>query len=76
MGEYGAQWWLNAGAKNDPDRRKYPKIPADAYWADGFEEQYVMVVPSRKLVVVRLGVSHNGFDIEKLVTGIMEALPD
>jgi CubicO group peptidase (beta-lactamase class C family) len=76
MGEYGAQWWLNAGAKNDPDRRKYPKIPADAYWADGFEEQYVMVVPSRKLVVVRLGVSHNGFDIEKLVTGIIEALPD
>jgi CubicO group peptidase (beta-lactamase class C family) len=76
IGEYGAQWWLNAGAKNDPDRRKYPKIPADAYWADGFEEQYVMVVPSRKLVVVRLGVSHNGFDIEKLVTGIMEALPD
>jgi len=76
MGEYGAQWWLNAGAKNDPDRRKYPKIPVDAYWADGFEEQYVMVVPSSKLVVVRLGVSHNGFDIEKLVTGIMEALPD
>ena len=76
MGEYGAQWWLNAGAKNNPEHRKYPKIPADAYWADGFEEQYVMVVPSEKLVVVRLGVSHNGFDFEKLVTGIIEALPN
>jgi CubicO group peptidase (beta-lactamase class C family) len=76
MGEYGAQWWLNAGAKNDADHRKYPNIPTDAYWADGFEEQYVMVVPSEKLVVVRLGVSHNGFDFEKLVTGIRDALPD
>jgi CubicO group peptidase (beta-lactamase class C family) len=76
MGEYGAQWWLNAGAPNNPENRKYPKIPADAYWADGFEEQYVMVIPSEKLVVVRLGVSHNGFDFEKLVTGIIDAMPD
>jgi CubicO group peptidase (beta-lactamase class C family) len=76
MGEYGAQWWLNAGAQNHQENRKYPKIPADAYWADGFEEQYVMVIPSEKLVVVRLGVSHNGFDFEKLVTGVIEALPD
>lgn len=76
MGEYGAQWWLNAGGPNHPENRKYPKIPADAYWADGFEEQYVVVIPSEKLVVARLGVSHNGFDIEKLVTGIIEALPD
>src|SRR6185295_12933490 len=47
--QYGAQWWLNAGAKDDSNRRKYPKIPADAYWADGFEEQYVMVIPTKKL---------------------------
>jgi CubicO group peptidase (beta-lactamase class C family) len=76
MGEYGAQWWLNAGARNQPENRKYRKIPPDAYWADGFEEQYVMVIPSQKLVVVRLGVSHNGFDFEKLVTEIIQALPE
>jgi len=75
MGEYGAQWWLNAGAKGDPNHRKFPLIPADAYWADGFEEQYTMVIPSKKLVVVRLGVSHHGFDFEKLVGGIIAALP-
>lgn len=76
LGEYGAQWWLNAGAPGDPGHRKYPKIPSDAYWADGFEEQYVMVIPSKKLVVVRLGISHNGFDFEKLAAEIIDALPE
>lgn len=76
LGEYGAQWWLNAGAKEDSNKRKYPELPIDLFWADGFEEQYVMVVPSKKLVVVRLGVSHNGFDMEGLMKEIIESLPD
>jgi len=75
LGRYGAQWWLNAGDPNNSQLRKYPDLPADAYWADGFEEQYVMVIPSKKLVVVRLGVSHHGADIVKLVNGVIAALP-
>jgi CubicO group peptidase (beta-lactamase class C family) len=75
MGKYGAQWWLNAGDPENSQRRKYPELPSDAFWADGFEEQYVMIVPSKKLIVVRLGVSHHGFDIVKLVEGIIAALP-
>lgn len=75
MGEYGAQWWLNAGAKNYANHRRYPTLPADAYWADGFEEQFVMVIPSKKLVIARLGISHHGFDFEKLVSEIISALP-
>ena len=76
VGEYGAQWWLNAGAKEDVTKRKYPKLPTDTFWADGFEEQYVMVIPSKKLVVVRLGVSHHGFEMEEMVTEIIASLPD
>jgi CubicO group peptidase (beta-lactamase class C family) len=76
IGEYGAQWHLNAGAPGDPARRKLPKLPVDAYWADGFEDQWIIVIPSQKLVVVRLGVSHHGFAIERLVEGIMASLPD
>jgi CubicO group peptidase (beta-lactamase class C family) len=75
MGRYGAQWWLNAGDPNNSNIRKYPGLPPDTYWADGFEEQYVMIIPSKKLVVVRLGVSHHGFDITKLVNGVIAALP-
>ena len=76
MGEYGAHWWLNKGARDSTRIRKYPELPADAYWADGFEEQYVMVIPSKKLVIVRLGVSHYGFDFAKLVTDIIKSLPE
>lgn len=75
MGEYGAQWWLNAGAKGDVSKRKYSALPTDTYWADGFEEQYVMVVPSKNLVVVRLGVSHHGFAMEEMMTEIIASLP-
>jgi CubicO group peptidase (beta-lactamase class C family) len=74
-GRYGALWWLNAGDTNNPSNRLYPELPTDAYWADGFEEQYVMVIPSRDLVVVRLGVSHHGFDFNNLVKDIIAALP-
>lgn len=73
-GEYGAQWHLNAGAPGNPASRKFANLPTDVYWADGFEDQWVVVVPSHKLVVVRLGVSHHGFPIENLVLGVMKSI--
>jgi len=57
QGEYGFQWWLNAGEKNKPFNRLYDELPADMYWADGFEGQNIFVIPSKKLVVVRLGLT-------------------
>jgi CubicO group peptidase (beta-lactamase class C family) len=74
-GEYGAQWWLNAGAKNNADDRTYPSLSNKVFSAEGFEGQYVMIIPEHELVVVRLGVSHNGYDIEKLVNAVIKALP-
>lgn len=76
IGQYGAQWWLNKGAKDNSSIRKIPGLPVDAYWADGFEEQWVMVIPSRKLVVVRLGISHHGSAFPTLVNDIIKALPE
>jgi CubicO group peptidase (beta-lactamase class C family) len=74
LGRYGAHWWLNAGEPGNASNRKYPELPADTFWADGFEEQYVMVIPSKKLVIVRLGVSHHGFDIVGLAQQAMRAV--
>lgn len=56
-GQYGAHWWLNAGDPKDPARRPWPGLPTDTYAARGHSGQYVIVVPSAKLVVVRLGLS-------------------
>ena len=59
-GQYGAQWWLNAGAPGNPADRTYPDAPADLFWADGYEGQNVFVIPSKKLVIVKLSLSQNG----------------
>jgi CubicO group peptidase (beta-lactamase class C family) len=57
-GDYGGGWWLNAGAPGDPTDRPWPELPPDTYAARGHSGQYVVVVPSARLVVVRLGLSH------------------
>jgi CubicO group peptidase (beta-lactamase class C family) len=57
QGRYGAHWWLNAGEPDDPADRPWPDLPTDAFAARGFEGQNVLVIPSRELVLVRLGQS-------------------
>jgi CubicO group peptidase (beta-lactamase class C family) len=56
-GAYGAHWWLNAGTPGAPEDRPWPAIPSDVYAARGHSGQWVAVVPSAKLVVVRLGLT-------------------
>ena len=74
-GGYGYQVWLNRGSKSNPDTRKYPQLPTDMFFADGFEGQNVFVIPSKKLVVVRLGLTRKGdYDVEGLLLGIMDAV--
>lgn len=77
QGNYGAHWWLNRGAPADPKDRPWPRIPPDAFAATGHSGQFVLVIPSAKLVVVRLGLSlPDGDDVglEDLVEDVMTAL--
>lgn len=74
-GEYGAQFWLNAGEKGNPQNCYHPGIPNDEYGAEGFEQQNVFIIPSKKLVLVRLGISHHGFDMTGLTQKVIAALP-
>ena len=76
IGQYGAMFWLNAGARSNPEQSYHPGLPHDEYGAEGFENQYVFIIPSRQLVVVRLGISHHGFDMTGLTQKIINALPE
>jgi CubicO group peptidase (beta-lactamase class C family) len=48
---YGRLWWTNVTGAG-----LGPSVPRNAYYAHGFREQLLVVVPDRKLIVVRLGV--------------------
>ncbi len=56
-GEYGAFFWTNRGNPPDSANRMLPKMPPDTFWADGYQAQQIVICPSLKLVVVRLGMT-------------------
>ena len=57
MGQYGAQTWLNAGELSNEQNRIFPDCPTDLFYCAGFKGQYVIVIPSEDVVIVRLGHS-------------------
>lgn len=64
---YGATFWLMS---------RSPGVPADTYAAFGNRGQYVVIVPSRKVVIVRRGEDPAGarFDIAKFTADVLAAL--
>jgi CubicO group peptidase (beta-lactamase class C family) len=56
---YGAGFWTNRGDSYGADYRIKYGWPRDAFFAKGTMGQYVIIVPSERLVIVRLGISPN-----------------
>jgi CubicO group peptidase (beta-lactamase class C family) len=59
---YGYFWWLNGkasymlpGSQNVYQGTLIPNAPSDMYSAMGAEDQRIYVIPSRKMVIVRMG---------------------
>ena len=53
---YGGQFWLNRPQVKGQEPALFPEMgPPDAYAAIGHLGQYIIIVPSKRLVVVRLG---------------------
>ena len=77
---YGRGFWLNMTDAPHPlpGRWGLPGAPRDAFFARGVQGQYIVVVPSLDLVVVRLGRSFTpGGDMEavgRLVNRVASAL--
>ena len=54
-GQYGGHFWLNAGGY-------YPDAPKELYSANGFQGQRVFIIPSKDLVIVRMGLDSMDFN--------------
>jgi CubicO group peptidase (beta-lactamase class C family) len=59
-GDYGAQIWLNKGPRGKPEARPFPSLPQDLYYFEGYQGQFVGIIPARQLVAVRLGMMTKG----------------
>lgn len=61
---YGATFWL---------MNKVPGVPADTFSANGNRGQYVVIVPSRRIVIVRRGEDPggDGFDIGRFTADVL-----
>lgn len=63
---YGAQFWLYGGQEG---------LPAEAYSPGGALGQYAMIIPAKKVVVVRRGLDRGGsFKIAKFSADVLAAL--
>ena len=56
---YGAGFWTDLGDSSGANYRVGHGMPRDAFFAKGTIGQYVVIVPSERLVIVRLGRSPN-----------------
>ena len=67
-GRYGAHFWLNAGGH-------FPDVPKDMYSANGFQGQTVAIIPSKDLVIVRMGlVEDPDFDFNSFLSEIINSI--
>ena len=74
---YGAGFWTNLDDSFGAQNRRRLGMPADAFLAKGKFGQHVIIVPSARLVIVRLGVTHGWEDIDgvsRLTADVIAAL--
>jgi hypothetical protein len=73
-GEYGAHVWLKLPESSGGGE---PPMPEDAYYMLGHDDQVVAVVPSRDLVIVRLGLTREDgdWDSARELAPIVSAFP-
>jgi hypothetical protein len=70
-GSYAGTFWLKEA---NPDNA-LADVPDDVFFADGFLGQRTYIIPSKKLVVVRMGYSLKNFNLNNFLSEIIKTLP-
>ncbi len=70
-GKYAGTFWL----KEPEDENHLADVPGDIFFADGFQGQRVYIVPSKELVVVRMGFGMGNFSMNDFLREIIKTLP-
>jgi CubicO group peptidase (beta-lactamase class C family) len=71
---YGAHWWLGLRPELGGGTAAASRIPRDAFFAVGHEGQVLTVIPSLRLVIVRLGLSIHidAWDHASFLSGLVD----
>ncbi|HKJ41471.1 MAG TPA: serine hydrolase [Sunxiuqinia sp.] len=87
-GQYGAFFWLNRsgdfpsvpkeGFYYNRDGQTiyiFPHVPEDMFYCEGHDGQFICIIPSKDLVVVRMGYSKPPeFNMDGYLNGILESI--
>jgi CubicO group peptidase (beta-lactamase class C family) len=75
-GRFGAHWWLKLNPEIGGDTEAAQSIAPDAFFAVGHEGQTLTIIPSERLVVVRLGASIyiDAWNQAEFIAGLQAAL--
>ena len=71
---YGYQVWLNHSIKGGAEHLRWPSLPKDTYAMTGNRGQYVMMIPSMKLILVRLGWSGQRYPLDDRFGRVVSSL--
>ncbi len=74
--DFGAHLWRKVPRPYYRQNGARPTLPTDTFHIVGHHAQFISVIPSRKLVVVRLGLSGAwSWDQEQLLEQLLDAVP-
>ncbi|RZJ71900.1 serine hydrolase [Flavobacterium sp.] len=67
-GKYGGHFWLNRGGI-------LPNVPRETFSANGFQGQRIFIIPSKNLVIVRMGLTEGKkFDFDTFLKEILASV--
>ena len=74
---YGAHWWRPTLGDRAAAEARGITLPPDVYNASGFEGQKIVIIPSREIVIIRLGLCYfSQFPFYSQVCDILEAFEE